>query len=326
MGANTAPRVRRLMWLGFLVLAMQTGGCATTLRPGDQEKIAGSTYVVTGASSGLGRGVALELGAHGANVVLAARRTELLEEVAEKIRGAGGSPLVVTTDVSDPEAVQQLARSALQRFGRIDVWINNAGVTALGRFWDIPVADHARLTDVNLKGVIYGSHAALQHFLSQGHGTLINIGSVQSRLPLANQASYAASKAAVLSLSRSLSQELRLSGMDAIQVVTVLPWAVDTPVWDHAANYTGSTPRLPSMDDPQQVVQAIIRVSLRPRKELPVGWRARGTRLLQRFFPGLSERIAANVFQSQIDQAPPAPATSGALHQPMRHTGTVEGP
>jgi short-subunit dehydrogenase len=324
MEANGVPAWRGIFWLWFLAIAFQLAGCAT-LRPGDQERIAGSTYVITGASSGLGRGVAVELGGRGANVVLAARRTELLEEVADKVRAAGGSPLVITTDVADPDAVQRLAEAALQRFGKIDVWINNAGVTALGRFWDIPLQDHMRLIDVNLKGVIYGSYAALRLFRSQGFGTLVNIGSVQSHVPSANQASYSASKAAVLSLGRALDEELRLSGIETIHVVTVLPWAVDTPVWDHAANYTGSTPRLPSMDDPHRVVESIIGASLRPRKEFAVGWKARGARFAHRLFPGFSERLAANIYQSQIDQAPPATPHSGALHEPMQHTRTIEG-
>jgi short-subunit dehydrogenase len=326
MDPDRSPLARRLLCLCLLALIIQLAGCAVPLRPDDRERIAASTFVVTGASSGLGRGVALEFGAHGGNVVLAARRAELLEEVAEKIRAAGGSALVVGTDVADLGDVQRLAEAAVRHFGRIDVWINNAGVTAIGRFWEIPVEDHARLTDVNLKGMIYGSHAALRQFHVQGSGTLVNIGSLLSRVPLANQASYSASKAAVLSLGHALHEELRLSGSHGdIQVATVLPWAVDTPIWDHAANYSGSTPRMVAMDDPQKVVDAIVRISLHPRRELPVGWKARGARLGHRIFPSLSERITANIYQSQIDQAPPAPATSGALHAPMPHTGTIGG-
>lgn len=102
------------------------------------------------------------------------------------------------------------------------------------------MADHARLVDVNLNGVIYGSHAALRRFKTQGFGTLVNIGSVETEVPLAYQASYAASKAAVLSLSRALNEELRLSGINTIKVATILPWATDTPFFEHAANYTSA--------------------------------------------------------------------------------------
>jgi NADPH:quinone reductase-like Zn-dependent oxidoreductase len=112
----------------YACLLLQLPACATAhLSQKDQSNLAGKTYVVTGASRGIGRGVAHKLGSHGANVVLAARRSEVLEEVASEVRAAGGEPLVATTDVSDPDDIQNLADSAVEQFGRIDVWINNAG-------------------------------------------------------------------------------------------------------------------------------------------------------------------------------------------------------
>lgn len=168
-------------------------GCATStnLSRSELSRVAGRTYVVVGASSGFGRGVALKLGELHANVVLAARRTDLLEEVASGVRASGGQALVVTTDVADPTQVEKLATAATDRFGRIDVWMNIAGVGANGRFWQIPVADYSRIVDVNLKGVIYGSHAAMNRFMAQGTGTLVNMGSVESEVPLAYHTTYA---------------------------------------------------------------------------------------------------------------------------------------
>ncbi|MEF2977330.1 SDR family NAD(P)-dependent oxidoreductase [Subtercola sp. YIM 133946] len=151
------------------------------------------------------------------------------------------------------------------RASHIDVWVNNVGIGALGLFWDIPLDDHARVIDVNLKGLIYGAHTALRLFRAQGAGILINVGSVDSEVPLAYQASYAASKAAVLSLGRSLNEELRLVGDDdTISVGTILPWAVDTPWWTHAANYTGHEPRMAAMDDPAIVIEAIVAACTNP--------------------------------------------------------------
>jgi NAD(P)-dependent dehydrogenase (short-subunit alcohol dehydrogenase family) len=127
-------------WLSpvLLLAAVPLAGCATSthLSRTELSRVAGRTYVVVGASSGFGQGAAIRLGELRANVVLAARRTELLEEVAAKIRAAGGHALVVTTDVSRPEQVEALADAAVQRFGRIDVWMNIAGVGANGRFWE----------------------------------------------------------------------------------------------------------------------------------------------------------------------------------------------
>jgi short-subunit dehydrogenase len=315
--------------LALAALCASLAGCAgpSRLRQSDRQSIAERTFVVTGASSGFGRGVALKLASHGANVVLAARRTEALEDVAREARAAGGQALVVTTDVARPEQVERLANAAVERFGRIDVWINNAGVGAIGRFEEIPVEDHARIVDTNFKGVIYGSHAALRQFRRQGSGTLVNVASVEGKVPLAYHASYAATKHAVIGLGAALNQELRLGRMDAIKVSSVLPWAVDTPYWQHTGNYSGGTPRMYFMDAPEETVDAIVWASLHPTKERAVGWKAKGAVLGDQIWPGLSERIGADVVhRAQIETAPPAPPTAGSVHEPMRPGGTtVEG-
>jgi short-subunit dehydrogenase len=316
----------RPLYVLFLLCATLLGGCATSLSAGDRQAVAGKTYVITGASSGFGRGVALELASMRANVVLAARRTNLLEEVAAQARAAGGTPLVVTTDVGRPDDVRRLAEAAVARFGRIDVWINNAGVGAIGRFENIPLEDHARVVDVNLKGVIYGSHVALRQFRAQGRGVLVNIGSVESEVPQAYHASYAATKAAILSLGRALNEEIRLSGQRDIEVSTVMPWATDTPFFNNAANYSGHTARMAAMDDPAKVVDAIVRASVYPREEVLVGWKARGAYWSHRVAPDVTERISANIDHSeQFEKAAPAPATHGALFQPSPDGGSVEG-
>lgn len=193
------------LFVAFMLLSLILSGCATSghMSPRNQRKTAARTFVIIGASSGFGRGVAIKLRHYGANVVLAARRTELLEEVAKEVRNAGGKALVVTTDITKPEDVQHLAEATLKEFGNIDVWINDAGVGAIGRFWDIPLEDQSRVIDVTLKGVVYGSYIAMQQFRKQGYGVLVNIGSIDSEVPLAYQGSYSASKAGVRSLGRS---------------------------------------------------------------------------------------------------------------------------
>jgi short-subunit dehydrogenase len=307
-----------LFWL--TLLSLFAGGCATSrLGASGQRRVAARTYVILGASSGFGRGVAEQLGAYKARVVLAARRTELLEEVAARVRAAGGTALVVTTDIMKPEEVEALAAAAVRQFGHIDVWVNMAGVGTIGRFWETPVAEQAKIVDINLKGFIYGSHAAIRQFTAQGYGTLINMGSIESRVPLAYHAAYAATKGGVVNLGLALSQELRLAGHKRIRVVTIEPWAVDTPFWQHAANYSGHTPRMSLMDPPQKVVNAVIRSSLRPRKELPVGWKAKAGRTSHRIAPRFTEWLSANVaHRSQMRHAPPAPPTSGSVFQPMQ--------
>jgi short-subunit dehydrogenase len=284
------------------------------------------TFVVTGASSGFGRGVALKLGSYGSNVVLAARRKEVLEEVAAQVRATGGTPLVVTMDVSKPGDIERLASAALRRFGQVDVWINNAGVGAIGRFEDVPLRDYDRVIDVNLKGVVYGSHTAMRLFRQQGFGTIVNISSVEGEVPLAYQAIYSASKHAVNGLGAALNQELRLNNLDGIKVVTVMPWAADTPFFEHTANYSGGTPRMVLLDDPRKVVDAIVWASIHPTKEVAVGWKAQAAVTAHRLLPDLTEHIAGDIYHRvQIETAPPAPPTSGTLHQPMRSGTAVEG-
>jgi short-subunit dehydrogenase len=288
-------------------------------------RLEGKTYVITGASSGFGRGTALKLGASGANVVLAARRTAVLEEVAGKVHELGGTPLVITTDVASASDMARLARASVARFGRIDVWINNAGVGVVAPFWKAPVRDYSRLVDVNLKGVIYGSHVALRQFLAQGEGTLVNIGSVDSEVPLAYQAAYSATKAGVLGLGRALNEDLRLAGARRIKVATVMPWAADTPWWPHAANYSGTQPRMASMDDAWKVVEVIVRAGEHPREEMPAGWKARASYLSHRLFPDFTESFSGDVADREMRKASPAAPTASSLYQPIPTGRTVAG-
>jgi short-subunit dehydrogenase len=314
--------------LAMVMLGAALGGCAapSQLMHSERQWLVGRTYVVTGASSGFGRGVALKLAGYGSNVVLAARRTEVLKEVAAEVSAAGGTPLVVTTDVSRSDDMDRLARAAIRRFGRIDVWINNAGVGAIGRFEDVPLRDYDRVIDVNLKGVVYGSHTAMRLFRQQGYGTIVNISSVEGEVPLPYQAIYSASKHAVNGLGAALNQELRLNNLQGIRVVTVMPWAADTPFFEHTANYSGGTPRMILPDDPRKVVDTIVWASIHPTKEVAVGWKAQAAVTAHRLLPDLTEHIAGDIYHRvQIETAPPAPPTSGTLHQPMQSGTTVEG-
>lgn len=290
------------------------------------ETVDGATVVITGASSGFGRGTALELARRGASVVLAARRTRVLDELEQEITLQGGQAIAVKCDVSSPGEVEHLCKRAVEQFGQIDVWINNVGVGALGYFWDIPTDVHARVVDVNLNGLIYGCHAALRQFMKQDGGTLINVGSVDSEVPLALQNTYAATKAAVLSLSRSLNEELRLAEKgDRIRVATIMPWAVDTPWWIHAANYTGHAPRMAAMDEPELIIAAIVEACTDPKEEMPVGYKAHASAFSHHMFPDLTERVSANLAASERDKAIEVPITNGSVFEPMAQGTTVEG-
>lgn len=311
-----------------LTAMLALSACAPDrLRKADYDLIRGRTFVVTGASSGFGRGVAEELGRNGGNVVLAARRAEVLEEVARTIGASGGTALVVPTDVADPAQMERLGDAAVARFGRIDSWINNAGVGAIGPFEAIPLADHARVVDVNLTGVINGSHVALNQFKRQGHGVLVNISSLEGKVPLAWHSSYAASKHGVLGLGNAIHQELRLTRhLGPIRVATVLPWASDTPYWTHSANYSGRAARMVMLDPPKMVVDAIVMAAVKPRKKVAVGLKAKAAYAGHNIAPGIAEHVGANIIHdAQMVDAPPGPVTPGNLHRPMPQGTAIDG-
>ncbi len=154
-------------------------------------RIDGSVIVICGASSGIGRGAAVELARRGTRLVLLARRQDVLVDLVIKLREAGGEVIAVPGDISRESDVAAVAQAAVEEFGRIDIWINAVGVGALGLFWQVPAADQARVIDVNLRGLMFGAHFALSQFVSQGRGTLINLGLVNCDTALAYQTTHA---------------------------------------------------------------------------------------------------------------------------------------
>lgn len=282
----------------------------------------GKVVVVTGASSGIGKGVARELAARGAKLVLAARRTHLLRQMAIDF----GDALPVTTDVGDPRDVENLAQAALGHFGRLDVWINNAGVGAIGRFDMVPLEDHLRVVAVNLGGTIAGSHVALRHFRRMQSGTLVNVASMLGKTPAPYYAAYCASKYGVVGLSAALRQELRAHGESNIHVCDVLPMAADTTFYDHAANYTGHALRPYPVTDAERVVEAIVDVVVDPRDEVTVGLPATAAVIAQQYAPWLTQAVTSVMtHELQMEQAPEAPHSAGNLHVPLEVGTGVAG-
>jgi short-subunit dehydrogenase len=323
IGRAADLRSRTLRGFNVILVALALGiaGCAST-RDANMDK----TIVIAGASSGFGKGVALELANQRANLVLAARRTGLLEDLARECEARGAKTLVVTTDVSDDQAVRRLADAAVAQFGSIDVWINMAGVGALGRFEDVPLADHERVVDVNLKGVISGSYYAMRRFRQQGQGTLINIASVAGRVPFPYYSSYVATKHAIVGLGGVLNQELRVNGEKNIHVTTINPFAADTPWFDHAANYSGHQPRTVMPDPPEKVVHAIVAATVKPRPEINVGYKANMAAASHRIARRATENINGSVFnKAMIEDSAPAERTAGSLYEPMAEGTTIDG-
>lgn len=182
--------------------------------------------IITGASSGIGEATARRLAESGARVVLAARRVERLEALAADIEHREGTALVAPTDVTDERSVQQLARTTLDAFGRIDILINNAGIMPLSPISKLKVEEWDRMIDVNIKGVLYCVAATLPTMLEQGSGHIINVSSVAGRRPFPSGTVYSATKFAVRAISQGL--RLELSPIEGIRVTDIEPGVVAT--------------------------------------------------------------------------------------------------
>ncbi len=282
-------------------------------------ELQGRVVVITGASSGFGKGSALRFAQEGASVVLAARRGELLDDIARECGAAGVRALSIPTDVTEVADVSQLAQKAVQEFGRIDVWVNNAGAGAIGRFEDIPLEDHVKVIQTDLLGTLYGSYFAMHQFRRQGAGTLINIASVIGKVPAPYFSSYAAAKHGVVGLSASLRQELQEEKVDTIHVCTVMPTTFDTPFFEHAAQYTGRQANvIPPTYDPKKVVDTIVSLATDPQDEVSVGTAAKISTFAHRLFPGVVEAMMARqTHKAEFEEAQPGEKTSGSLHDPM---------
>lgn len=196
----------------------------------------GTVVLVTGASSGIGTATAEALAALGATVTLAARRTERISELADKIRAGGGRALVVTADVtSEPEARAAVERTVAE-FGRLDTLVNNAGVMLLGPAVGAPLDQWQNMVDLNLSGLLYCTHAALPHLLEAAASDprrvadLVNVSSVAGRVPRNGSAVYNATKHAVGAFSEALRQEVTRRHL---RVSVIEPGAVDTELVSH---------------------------------------------------------------------------------------------
>ena len=193
----------------------------------------GAVAIMTGGASGIGRALSEALGRRGASVVLADRQIELAQEVAAGIQERGGKASAVELDVTDFTAVDQLVRATVQAQGRLDYMFNNAGIAIGGEVRVCQIEDWDSVLNVNLHGVVNGVQAAYPVMLSQGYGHIVNTASMAGLLPMPTAVSYAATKHAVVGLSKSLRVEAASYG---VRVSVLCPGFIRTPIL-HGGKY-----------------------------------------------------------------------------------------
>ena len=236
------------------------------------DRLDGTVALVTGASSGIGEAAAVSLAAHGAAVAIAARRRDRLDALAERIRGAGGTVLVLESDITDEQQAREAVARTVAELGRLDTLVNNAGVMLLGPVVDAPVTEWQRMVQLNVLGLLYCAHAALPHLLRAAEdrprrvADLVNISSVAGRVARNGSGVYNATKHGVGAFSEALRQEVTRRH---VRISLVEPGAVETELASHNRPeiQDGLRQRFAAMErlQSEDIADAITYIVTRPR-------------------------------------------------------------
>jgi short-subunit dehydrogenase len=280
--------------------------------------------VITGASSGLGRAAALQFAKHGSVVVLGARRAEALEETARECRKRGARAVTWQLDVSCEGQVRALVDAALQQTGQLDVWINNAGITCFAPLDSESFDQHRQVLETNLFGSIYAARAILPIFRRQGYGTLINVGSVLSKVGQPFVPSYVISKFGLQGLTETL--RTAVADVPHIHISSLLPYAMDTEHFDSGANEMGrSAHPLSPVQSPEKVAVALVDLVRRGGRQRLVPRVAALGLVLHFLAPRIVERLLLDVLRKWHFGDEPMARSAGNIFAPLRQDGEIHG-
>jgi short-subunit dehydrogenase len=280
-------------------------------------KIDEQVMVITGATSGIGLTTARMAAEQGAKLVLAARNGEALDQLASELRRKGSKVATVAADVGKPEDVERIGSTAMERFGRIDTWVNNAGISIFGRNEEVALEDMQRLFQTNYWGVVHGSLEAVKHMKTRGGGAIINLGSELSDRSVPLQGLYAASKHAVKAFTDALRMELEKEGAP-MSVTLIKPAGIDTMFAVHAKNYMEKEPALPPpIYAPEIVAKSILYAAQHPKRDVFVGGASKAISSGAFAMPRVLDKfMEASMFKQQQSDQPSAPNRRDALHEP----------
>ncbi|HUQ82669.1 MAG TPA: SDR family oxidoreductase [Gemmatimonadaceae bacterium] len=282
--------------------------------------------VVIGASSGIGREVALQFAAHGAKVVVAARGEPGLVSLVETINSTGGAAIHVVCDVTRDDEVAAVADAAVRAYGRIDTWVNAAAVSVYARFEDTSADEFRRVMDVTFMGQVNGARAALPHLRREGRGALIAISSVESRVGMPLHTSYSAAKHAIEGFLDSLRRELLHDGVQ-VSVTSIKPTTINTPFFDNARTKMGVKPQgPPPRYQPNVVADCVLYAAHTPIRELYAGGGGRMMELGQTLAPSMMDRVVSRVaMKAQQTEEPKELGAPDNLFAPRTEETRVQG-
>ncbi|HEX2554991.1 MAG TPA: SDR family oxidoreductase [Microvirga sp.] len=289
---------------------------------GPRERRSAPVVVVTGASAGIGRAVALAFAREGWHVALIARGRERLASAVREIEAAGGRALALPADVADSRAVDAAADAVLAAWGRIDVWVNNAMATVYGPISSLSPEEIRRVTEVTYLGQVHGTLAALRHMRARDRGTIVQVGSALSYRSIPLQSAYCAAKFAVRGFTDSLRSELQHEGSRIRLTMVQLP-AVDTPQFDWARSHLDQRLQpVPPIHEPEPVADAILRAAREAPRELWVGGPTVQAILGTMVLPGLLDRMMARqAWPGQMTGEPAEPRDGNLFDAPTGDPG-----
>ncbi|MBS1887494.1 MAG: SDR family oxidoreductase [Actinobacteria bacterium] len=284
--------------------------------------------VITGAGAGIGRATARRFAADGDRVALLARGEEELEGAAREIEAAGGTPLVVPTDVADPAAVEDAAARVERELGPIDIWVSNAMATVFARFPDITPEEFRRATDVTYHGAVWSTRSALCRMEARDRGTIVLVGSALAYQGIPLQSPYCGAKHAIKGFFDSVRTELRSRG-SKVQVTMVQLPGLNTPQFDHGRSKVPGHPRpVAPVYQPEVAAEAIHFAACHRRRQIYVGISTYYTVLGSKLAPWIAERyLAKTAVSGQQTDAPPGPQNrEGNLMRPPPGDPGAHGP